>query len=150
MKKIIIFGLAMSILVGCVSVDKNNKPVFDNKNPEKLCNYILYALHNCDIDGLSKTFNETNKQKFLPLNSKNKKRIRSICAEESRVIKGISKVSELRKGPSFMGAGSIIGKIQTIGNEVFVIVLTREGNTYAFEDINSPSVRMYSRLQLIK
>ncbi len=149
MKKLVAF-MVLAVLTGGVSPSAAGKTTFNNRDPEALCNYILQALHSCDVEAIAKTFNQANRNKLLPLNEKNRERILSLCREEKSNISGVQEVSELRKGPSFMGEGAVVGKIKVIGSEVIVIVLTKEGDTYGFEDINSPGVESYNSLPLLK
>ena len=60
---------------------------------------------------------------------------------------GVTRISELVKGRRFERTGEVCGKIRVEGKEVFVLTLVPEKDTYRYEDINSPSIEQYEKLE---
>ena len=104
-------------------------------------NEILSAITQGNAEKLHARLNETN-QKKLSL-----KKLKQYLSEMKEEVGGVTEIEELRKAPKFAGKGSVIGKIRTKDSEVYTVVLTFEKGRYWFEDINSPSVNQYEKLE---
>lgn len=148
----VFFCVLLPIIGLCAGENKieDKTSTLDKTDPVKVANYILQAFHNQDVDAVAQVFNAANRKKFLPLTPESRERMMEFIQEEKETIGAIKKVSEIRAAPSFMGKGAVVAKIRRIGDEVFVIVLTKEEKGYFLEDINSPSIKMYNELTLIK
>ncbi len=119
------------------------------KDPRQVANIILKSIHEGDIETIIKYFNSTNKRKFSPLDEKNRTRLKKHFESELKSIGDVVEVEEIRQAPSYVGEGAVVAKIRQVENEIFVVVLTKEGDDYVFEDINSPSVKRYGQLKLL-
>ena len=124
---------------------KNNYKI-NLKDPLSVANRILNALRNDDIDSIISLFNEANRRKFKDITDEKRNQLRKHVEKHKSIIIDVEKVNEIKKAPSFMGEGSVVIKLKEVGREVFVIALTKEGDNYYFDDINSPSVKKYEQL----
>jgi tRNA threonylcarbamoyladenosine modification (KEOPS) complex Pcc1 subunit len=144
---LVIIFLAVSLSAG----EKSYKRVRIS-DPEKACNFVITAIRNEDSSALLSILNSYNRSSFIPMNEKRMKNLMKHIAYSKKNIGSATKVTEIRKGPGHKNKGTIVGKIRVDKkyDEVYVVVMTLENGCYYFEDINSPSTRMYNRLVKIK
>ncbi len=116
-------------------------------DPVKACNYVLTVIHEGDMEKISGILSEVNRKDLLPLNEENREEMGRLIMEGRKLIGDVRKVTEIRKGPPFLGDGAVIGKVRVMEGEVIVVTMTKEGNFYYFDDLGSPSVRMYGELE---
>lgn len=138
-------GSGSEVLAG--SGSGSGQPVLDRKDPVMVANGIITAIRSDDLDTLVTFFNETNRKKFgVPLSPEQRKKMEKYLVKSKRQIGDVQKVEEAReKSPD--PKPEVVVKIRVDGGEVFVVVLSREGEEYFFEDINSPSTESYEKLK---
>lgn len=114
--------------------------VVDRKNPRAVAEKVLRAIGRGDGEELLSVCNETNKKKIKPAD------LPKALEELRRDIGDVTEVGELRSAPPFMAKGTVLAFLRTEGAETFVIVLTKDGDEYGFEDINSPDTADWEKL----
>lgn len=124
---------------GVVAVDK--------KDPVAVANGIITAVRGDDLDTLVSFFNETNRKKFgVPISADQRKKLEKYLVKAKKQVGDTQKVEEAREKESSKNP-EVVVKIRQDGREVFVVTLSREGEEYFFEDINSPSTESYDKLK---
>ena len=116
------------------------RAVVDRKNPRAVAEKVLRAIGRGDGEELLSVCNDANKKKIKPAD------LPKALEELRRDIGDVTEVGELRSAPPFMAKGTVLAFLRTEGAETFVIVLTKDGDKYGFEDINSPDTSNWEKL----
>ena len=119
------------------------------KTPREVANLVIKAIRDNDIDLMVSLFNSANRRKFLPLTGEKRKIMSKLRQNELKKIADVTEVQEIRKAPFYIRYDSIIVKVSQIGNDVHVIVLSKEDDGYFFEDFNILHVTDYQKLKIL-
>jgi hypothetical protein len=119
-------------------------------NARDIADEVLRCIREGNIDKLVPLFSAANRRKFAVLDEKTRERLGKFLEKSKGNLGDVTKVSELREGPSFMGPGSIVAKIRQDVKEVFVVSMKKEGDRYVFDDIDSPSINEYNALKNVE
>ncbi|MFX1451351.1 MAG: hypothetical protein ACFFCM_10940 [Promethearchaeota archaeon] len=120
------------------------------KNPREVANLVIKAIRDNDIDLMVRLFNTANRRKFLPLTGEKRKIMLKLRQNELKKIADITEVQEIRKAPFYIRYDSVIVKVNQIGNDVHIIVLSKEDDGYYFEDFNILNVMDYQKLKKLE
>ncbi|MHA1680327.1 MAG: hypothetical protein ACTSUE_04925 [Promethearchaeota archaeon] len=123
-----------------------------HEHPARIvANEVLKGINEDNYELLTQHFSPANKKKFMtPGGDLRAEKLASVVKEMQRSTSGVNCVSQLRKGPSWLGEGSIIAKVKEVEGRVFSISLKREGEIYYFDDVISPSVKRFAEAELIE
>ena len=117
-------------------------------DPKQVANKVLVAFQDKDIDTLFSLLNQANRKKFgLVLTEETREKLMNYVEGELEHMDDSREVEELRKAPSFVGEGGVVAKVCETSKRVVTIILTKEGDNFLFEDISSPKVRKYQKLE---
>ncbi len=146
MKPILIIWVALPLLAGCDPGSGDAPPSKPETGPKthpavETANAILLTIGEEDAEGFYKHLNSGNRAKLRPDREK-----RNLPGRKKKTG-GVTRISELVKGRRFERTGEVCGKIRVEGKEVFVLTLVPEKDTYRYEDINSPSIEQYEKLE---
>ena len=117
------------------------------KTPREVANLVINAIRNNDLDLMISLFNNANRRKFLPITEDKIKMLSRLRKNELRKIADIKEVEEFRKPPFFIKYDSIITKVSQSGNDVHLIVLTKEDDGYFFEDFLTLNINEFQKLE---
>jgi hypothetical protein len=138
--------LAVLLIIPMIVLAGDRAQISD---PAKACNYVLAAIHDEGMEKIASILSEENRKDLLPLIGDNREEMSQLIREGRELIGDVRKITELRKGPPFLGEGAVIGKVRVIQEEVIVVTMVKEGEFYYFDDLGSPSLRMYGELEKI-
>ncbi len=116
------------------------------KSPREVANIVIKAIRNNDFDLMASVFNNANRRIFLPLTEEKIKTLSRLRQNELKKIADVTEVEEIRKPPFYIQWDSVIAKVSQIGNQVHVIVLSKEEDGYYFDDFNSLHIEEYQKL----
>ncbi len=116
----------------------------DRKDPAAVAQALLTAIRANDSATVVSLLNAVNQKKISP------KDIPEMMKELAAKIGSTEKIGAVKSGPSFMAKGTVCAFVRTEGVETYVITLTKEGDEYLFEDINSPDTAQWEKLPLLK
>ena len=119
------------------------------KSPREVANLLIKALRNNDLELMASLFNAANRKRFLPATEEKIKIMARLRQNELKKIADISEVEEIREPPFYIRWNAVIVKVSQIGNQVHVIVLTKEEDGYYFEDFNSLHITDYQKLKIL-
>jgi len=136
-------------LVAFSPLAAQGKPV-DRTDPVKVANYILNALHADDYGAIISLMEESRKKEFMPLSPDSLAEAKELFRRDKGKLGDIIRISELRELTTFKGKPGVAAKVKKKGDEVFVIILGRDGSSYYFEDNYTLSSDLYKKLKFIK
>lgn len=141
------------VLVTClvaVSPLSAQEKTVDRTDPVKVANFVLNALHADDYGAIISLMEESRKQEFMPLSEDSLAEAKELFRRDKGKLGKKTKISELRELTTFKGKPGVAAKVRKKGEEVFVIILGRDGNNYYFEDNYTLSSDLYKKLKFIK
>lgn len=138
---LVLFALFLTMPISAEEPPVEAEITVDMTNPTEVANRILTAIYTEDGPLLISFFNKTNREKGI-----SEEKLATLFQEWKVIIGDVKEVSEI-KIRSSKKKTIVLGKIRAIDDEMFVVTLTYEDGKYYLEDINSPSVENYEKLE---
>lgn len=122
----------------------------DRTDPVKVANYVLKLILVGDVDGLLTTMHPNHKETYMPFTPERREQMQQQVANDREKIGKVLEISEIRELTNFSGKPAVAAKVNKKSDEVYVIVLTREGNLYYYDSFLTLGAKAYKKLKLIK
>ena len=122
----------------------------DRTDPEAVARDLLKAMQENNLDAIFEIMEKDKQKHFSPLTPENRQALETIVKKDMEKIGANAKVTELRKCATLSGKPAIAVKVGTAEDEVYVFILSKEGDIYSFSTTQSLSSRFYNNLELIK
>jgi len=122
----------------------------DHSDPVKVANFVLNAIYYNDAPSIVLAMDPEQKKLYDPLTPYKRQELeRSIEKDKEKIGKNTT-VSELRACTTLSGKPGIAGQIRKKGDELYVIILSQEGELYYYDTILTLLPKAYKDLKLIK
>lgn len=145
----VVFFVMVICSVAFLSLSAQENTV-DRTDPVKVANFILTALHTDDYGAIISLMEESRKKEFMPLTADSLAEAKELFRRDKGKLGKKTRISELRELTTFKGKPGVAAKVKRKGDEVFVIILGRDGNSYYFEDNYTLSTNLYKKLKFLK
>lgn len=122
----------------------------DRTDPVKMSNFILDSIKNGRYYQIVQVMNPQKAEEYLPFDEGKLRALESLFSRDQKKIGNTTAVSELRKVNSFVNREGLAAKVNKKGDEVFVILLSKDGDQYYFEDTLTISKELYEKLEFIR
>ena len=119
-------------------------------DPVAVANTFLKNLKTKDYPAILSIMPEEQRKEYSMILKNNPKDIERIFSKDRKKAGKIMQVSELRKMTTFSGKPGIAAKVKKKGREVFVIILSKEGEEYCYENSLSLTAKLYKELTFIQ
>ena len=147
-KKTVLYLLLISTLV-CFAVVVEAQHL-DRSDPVAVANAFLKYLNAGDYPSIIKLMPEEQQKEYSSILSNSPKDMDRIFNKDKKKAGNKTRVTELRKITTFSGKPGIAAKVKKKGQEVFVIIISKEGDNYCYENSLSVTTNLYKELTFIQ
>ncbi len=113
----------------------------DLTNPRAVGTFVLNAIKATDVTALKCALNQVNSNK--------PEHLKDFMIESQKFTEGVQSITEIRRYDKHTGVVWVLCKLKAVDEEMMVITLSLENGKYLFEDIHSPSLSEYEKLEVI-
>ena len=144
----VLFALLVCGLLGCN--DFLAAQDMDRTDPGAVANYVLKLILVGDVDGLLDMMHPARKESYTPFTPEKREQMQNQVAQDREKIGKVMEISEIRELENFSGKPAAAARVNKKGDEVYVIVLTREENIYYYDSFFTLGAKAYKALKLIQ
>jgi hypothetical protein len=138
--------LLLVFFIGPVSTLK----ALDQSDPAAVTQYLLQAMQINDLDGILRVMDKDQQQYYLPFTPANRLSLEKVVKKDLEKIGKKAKVKEIRRCTTLSGKPGVAARVGKKGDEVYVVILSQEDNTYSFENVLTLSKDAYKELELVR
>jgi hypothetical protein len=122
----------------------------DRTDPGAVAGHLLKAMQENNLDAVFEIMAEGEKKHFSPFTPENRQALEAMVKKTMEKIGEKAKVAELRKCATLTGKPGIAVKVGAAEGEVYVFILSKEGDNYSYVSFQTLSDRFYNSLVLVK
>jgi len=122
----------------------------DLTDPVKVANDVLNFIQSDNAEGILAVMDPEQKQAYLPFTPDKRQEILRVIEKDKEKIGKVKEVTEIRECTTFSGKPGIAAKVRGKSSELFVIILSQEGNLYYYDNLLTLTPDAYEKLKLIK
>jgi hypothetical protein len=122
----------------------------NRKDPVAVANAFLESLQAKDYTRIISLMPEDQRKEYQEIMDRDPLDIEKIFSKDRKKAGKATRVTELRKMTTFSGRPGIAAKVRKKGREVFVVILSKEGDIYSYENSLSVTSRLYKELVFIQ
>lgn len=115
----------------------------DHTDPEAVANAFLEYLKDNNTEAIVGLMVGQQKEEYQTMLKSNKEDVSRIFNNYKKKIGKVSKVSDLRKMTTLSGKPGVAAKVKKKGGEVFVIILSKDGINFYFENCLSYTAQRF-------
>jgi len=125
-------------------------PQLDRSDPAAVANAFLEALHVENYSFIIDLMPKAQMEEYRTIAANNPTDINRIFGKDKEKAGKKTRVTELRKMTTFSGTPGIAAKVWKKGKEVYVIILSKEGDKYCYENSLTVTSKLYKDLTFIQ
>jgi len=122
----------------------------DRSDAVKVANTVLQALIHDNYEAIVDLMSPEQKEEYMPLTPERLKELEKFFSKDKKKAGNSTSVTEICKITTYRGKTGVAAKVNTKGDEVYVIILALEGSMYFFEDALSLSNSLYKKLEVLQ
>jgi predicted glycosyltransferase len=122
----------------------------DLTDPVKVANDVLNFIQSDNAEGMLAVMDPDQKQAYLPFTPDKRQEILRVMGKDKEKIGKVKEVTEIRECTTFSGKPGIAAKIREKSSELYVIILSKENNSYYYDNLLTLTPDAYDKLKLIK
>jgi hypothetical protein len=144
---VILFILFFSLGVG--SLVPEEAPL-DRTDPEAVAKFVLAAIQYDDLQALVEVMDKDQSRDFIPFTPQSRSALEAIVKKDKEKLGKKAKITELRQCTALSGKPGVAAQAGKKEDEIYVIILSKEGDIYSYENILTVFKDTYQDLVLIK
>jgi hypothetical protein len=122
----------------------------DLTDPVKVANDVLNFIQSDNAEGMLAVMDPDQKQAYLPFTPDKRQEILRVMEKDKEKIGKVKEVTEIRECTTFSGKPGVAAKIREKSSELYVIILSKENNSYYYDNLLTLTPDAYDKLKLIK
>jgi hypothetical protein len=122
----------------------------DRTSPVAVANAFLESLQSKDYTRIISLMAEDQRKEYQSIMDSNPQDIEKIFSKDKKKAGKATRVTELRKMTTFSGKPGIAAKVRKKGREIYVVILSKEGDHYFYENSLTVTSRLYKELVFIE
>lgn len=122
----------------------------DRTDPLKVASAVLTEIKAGNYDGLINLMSSERQEEYRSYSDKRRQQAIQLLERDKKKVSKVKQITELRKLNKYRGKECIVANIKKTEDEIFVIIISNENNSYYFEDTLSLITSVYDKLELIK